>query len=244
VQLTDVPARALAVFSHPDDPEVACAGTLAAWVAAGCEARMLIVNAGDKGSDDASVAPDELARERAEEVAAAGEVLGLAGAVLLGVPDGEAQNTPELRGRIVEVLRRYRPEVVICPDPTSVFFGSAYLNHHDHREVGWAALDACAPMAASPLYYPDAGPAHAVEVVLLAGTLAADCWVDIDATLAKKAAALACHETRLGDVAVELATELVAARAEEAAEAAAAAGTTGLRAAEGFRRLLLIPNVR
>jgi LmbE family N-acetylglucosaminyl deacetylase len=243
VRLTAVPSRALAVFSHPNDPEVACAGTLAAWAAAGCEARLLIVNSGDKGSDDASVVPEQLARERAEEVASAAGVLGLAGTDMLGVPDGEAQNNRVLRGRIVEVLRRHRPEVVICPDPTSVFFGSAYMNHHDHRAVGWAALDSCAPMAASPLYYPDAGPAHVVEYVLLAGTLTPDCWVDVEATLGKKAAALACHETRLGEVAHELAAELVAARAEEAAAAAAAAGTTGLRAAEGFRRLLLTPGV-
>jgi LmbE family N-acetylglucosaminyl deacetylase len=239
MQLTAVPASALAVFAHPDDPEVACAGTLAGWAAVGCEARILIVNAGDKGSLDASVTPKELADHRAEEVAEAAEILGLAGAEVLGVPDGEAQNTPELRGRIVEVVRRHRPEVVICPDPTSVFFGHAYVNHHDHREVGWAALDSCAPMAASPLYYPEAGEAHSVSFVLLAGTLAPDCWVDIEATIAKKAAALACHDTQLGDVAVELAAELVAARAEEAAAAAATAGTPGLRAAEGFRRLLV-----
>jgi LmbE family N-acetylglucosaminyl deacetylase len=241
VQLTDVPARALAVFAHPDDPEVACAGTLAAWAAAGCEARVLVVNAGDKGSGDASVSPSDLARHRAEELLAAAEVLGLAGAEVLGVPDGEAQNNPELRGQLVARLRKHRPEIVICPDPTSVFFGPAYVNHHDHREVGWAALDASAPMAASPLYYPDAGLAHSVGFVLLAGTLAPDCWVDIEATLATKAAALACHDTQLGGEAEALVAELVAAQADEAAAAAAVAGTPGLRAAEGFRRLVLDP---
>jgi len=238
VQLTDAPARALAVFSHPDDPEVACAGTLAAWASAGCEARVVIVNAGDKGSADASISTAELARTRGDEVNAAAKLLGLAGAEILGVPDGEAQNTPELRGRLVEVLRRHRPDIVICPDPTSVFFGESYVNHHDHREVGWAALDSCAPMAANPHYYPEAGAPHSVGFVLLAGTLAPDCWVDVSASLAAKAAALACHDTQLGD-AGEFVLVFVTARAEEAAAEAAAAGTTGLRAAEGFRRLVL-----
>ena len=32
--LVDVPARALAVYAHPDDPEVACGGTLAHWAGA------------------------------------------------------------------------------------------------------------------------------------------------------------------------------------------------------------------
>ena len=239
MRLTAVPARALAVFSHPDDPEVACAGTLAAWASAGCEARVLIVNAGDKGSADASISTTALARRRGEEVIAAAAALGLSGSEVLGVPDGEAQNTPELRGRLVEVLRRHRPEVVICPDPTSVFFGESYVNHHDHREVGWAALDSCAPMAANPHYYPDAGPPHSVSFVLLAGTLAPDCWVDIESSLAHKAAALACHDTQLGDDAGEFVLEFVTARAEESAAEATAAGTSGLRAAEGFRRLVL-----
>ena len=34
-RLDDVPARALAVFAHPDDPEVSCGGTLARWAAPG-----------------------------------------------------------------------------------------------------------------------------------------------------------------------------------------------------------------
>ena len=99
-------------------------------------------------------------------------------------------------------------------------------------------------MAASPLYYPDAGPAHAVGFVLLAGTLCARLLGRHRGDPRQEGGRPRLPRDPLGDVALELAAELVAARAEEAAEAAAAAGTTGLRAAEGFRRLLLIPNVR
>ena len=31
--LADVPRRALAIYAHPDDPDVSCGGTLAAWAA-------------------------------------------------------------------------------------------------------------------------------------------------------------------------------------------------------------------
>jgi LmbE family N-acetylglucosaminyl deacetylase len=238
VRLTEVPERALAIFAHPDDPEVACAGTLAVWSSAGCETRVLIVNAGEKGSDDPAASPTELATRRAGEVAAAAEVLGLAGFEVLGVPDGEATNDLALRAQLVAAIRAARPDVVICPDPTALFFGDSYVNHHDHREVGLAALDACAPMCAAPLYFPDAGPAHRVPTVLLAGTLEPDAWVEVSTTIDAKARALACHETRVGGDAA-LVNEVVLARAEEAASAAAAAGTTGLRLAEGFRRLRL-----
>ena len=169
---------------------------------------------------------------------AAGDVLGLAGTDVLGVPDGEAENTSELRERLVAAIRAVRPDVVICPDPTAVFFGESYVNHHDHREVGFAALDACAPMAGAPLYFPAAGPVHRVPMMLLAGTLDPDAWVEVSNTIDVKARALACHETRVGADAA-LVAEVVLARAEEAAAAAAAAGTTGLALAEGFRRLRL-----
>lgn len=230
----EVPARALAIFAHPDDPEVACAGTLARWVAAGCEARVLIVNAGDKGTTDPTVDPGALAEQRAAEVAAAAGALGLAGHEVLGIPDGTAEADDVLRSTLVARIRSARPEVVIAPDPTAVFFGETYVNHHDHRAVGWAALDACAPMAGFPLYFPEAGPAHQVSTMLLAGTLAPDCWVDVSEHLEAKVAALRCHATQLGEGAA-MVEEVVWARAAEAAEASGA----GLRFAEGFRRLRL-----
>jgi len=233
-----VPARALAIFAHPDDPEAACAGTLARWVDGGAEVRVVIVNAGDKGTLDPVADPRQLVQRRADEVSAAAGVLGLAGCEVLGIPDGETRNDADLQERLVAAIRTARPDVVVAPDPTALFFGDAYVNHRDHREVGFAALDSCAPMAAFPLYFPGSGEAHQVATVLLAGTLAPDCWVDIAATLDRKAAALSCHASQLGDE-HGLVEEFVRARAEEAAAAAAASGVTGLELAEGFRRLRL-----
>ncbi|MGH9185975.1 MAG: PIG-L deacetylase family protein [Acidimicrobiales bacterium] len=230
--LDDTPKRALAVFAHPDDPEVSCAGTLARWSAAGCESHLVICNAGEKGSPDASVDPQDLARLRAEEAAAAAAVMGLAGHEILGYPDGEIENNLELRGRLVERIRALRPDVVIAPDPTAVFFGSSYVNHHDHRQVGWAMLDAVAPAAANQLYFPSAGTRHRVGMMLLAGTLEPDAWVDIEDHLGTKIAALCCHRSQLTEEAAVVA-EVVRARAEQAATAAAG----GVRWAEGFRYL-------
>jgi LmbE family N-acetylglucosaminyl deacetylase len=194
--------------------------------------RLVVVNAGDKGSFDPGTDPRLLTEKRAAEVHAAAEALGLAGAELLGIPDGEAANDLDLRGRLVGVVRRLRPDVVVAPDPTAVFFGDSYVNHRDHREVGWAVLDAVAPAAATPLYFPDEGPPHQVGAVLLSGTLAPDAWVDVTATIEQKVVAVACHESRLGDDPA-LVRELLRART---AEAGAHAGVTH---AEGYRRLRL-----
>jgi LmbE family N-acetylglucosaminyl deacetylase len=222
------PARAMAIFAHPDDPEVACAGTLARWVAAGCEAHLVIANAGDKGNPTTD--PQDLAGVRHGEAEQAAKVLGLASLESLSYPDGELENTIELRNKLIALIRATRPDVVIAPDPTAVFFGDSYVNHHDHRALGWAVLDIIGSMAGGALYAPDAGAPHQVSTLLLAGTLEPDSWVDIGATLETKLAALRCHASQLagGD---EVVADLVEARAADAGRAA------GVRYAEGFRRL-------
>ena len=227
-----VPARALAIYAHPDDPDVGCAGTLAAWAAAGCEVHVVLCTDGGKGSTDPDTDPVELAGRRAAEAAEAAALVGVAGQEHLHHPDGELTDDDAFRRELVAVVRRLRPEVVLCPDPTAVFFGQEYLNHRDHRVTGWAVLDAVAPAAALPLYFPGTGEAHQVSTVLLSGTLAPDVWVDISATVEVKAAAVACHRSQFPDGA-EWATTSVRIGAEDAGR------TAGVPFAEGFRRLRL-----
>jgi LmbE family N-acetylglucosaminyl deacetylase len=230
----DVPGRVVAVYAHPDDPEVSCGGTLARWAAAGAEVHVVIATRGDKGSSDPGTDTDELARARADEVAGGAEVLGVAGVEMLGYADGELRNDLDLRGRLVGVIRTLRPDLVVCPDPTAVFFGDGYVNHVDHREIGWAVLDAVTPAAASPLYFPDAGPPHHVARVYLSGTLEPDVWVDIGDTLAVKVQALARHRSQLADAGDWL-EDFVRHRAADTGRQA------GVAAAEAFRRLRLRP---
>jgi LmbE family N-acetylglucosaminyl deacetylase len=227
VILDEPPERALAIFAHPDDPEVACAGALAAWVHAGCEARLVIANSGDKGTGGRTAA--DLVKVRRREAKKAAEVLGLAKVEFINCPDGELENTSALRAQLIATVRAARPDVVIAPDPTAVFFGGGYVNHHDHRALGWAVLDIAGSMAGAARYAPGAGPPHQIDTLLLAGTLEPDTWVDIGATLDKKVAALRCHVSQLGGD--DVVAEVVEARASEAGRAA------GLRYAEGFRRL-------
>jgi LmbE family N-acetylglucosaminyl deacetylase len=112
-----------------------------------------------------------------------------------------------------------------------VLFGRHYFNHRDHRVLGLAVLDAIAPAAANPHYFPDAGPAHRVERVYLSGTLAADVWIDISATLDRKTEALLCHQSQVGDPG-EWLRSAVRQRAADGGRQA------GVRYAEGFRLLL------
>ena len=95
-----------------------------------------------------------------------------------------------------------RPDVVCCPDPTAVFFGDGYFNHRDHRITGWATLDAVAPAAGNPHYFPELArrrPRRRTRCarVYLSGTFEPNVWVDIGATLERKIEALFCHASQL-----------------------------------------------
>jgi LmbE family N-acetylglucosaminyl deacetylase len=230
----ETPGRVLAVYAHPDDPEIAAGGTLARWAAAGATVWVLITTRGDKGSTDPDADGDELARIRVEETEAASQRLGFAGHLHLDYSDGELPDDLDLRAAIVRQVRELRPDVVVCPDPTAVFFGDSYFNHRDHRVTGWATLDAIAPAAGNPHYFRDqiaAGLAvHHVSAVYLSATLEPNCWVDIGESLEQKIDALFCHASQLTETG-DWFRQFLRERAEEAGRAA------GVRYAEGFRRL-------
>ena len=228
----EAPARALAVYAHPDDPEISCGATLARWTAAGGEVHVLVLTRGEKGSHDPAVDIEALAGRRSGEIDAAARVLGLAGHEQLAVDDGELTNSREVREQIVAAIRRTRPDVVVCPDPTAVIFGDTYFNHSDHRVAGWATLEAVSPAAGNPHYFPAAGPPHPVGVVLLSGTLEPNVWVDVTASLETKVDALLCHTSQL-DGSEDMFRDVLRNRAE------AEGRTAGVRYAESFRRLTL-----
>ena len=228
----EVPDVVLAVYAHPDDPEVSAGGSLALWAGAGAVVHVCVCADGDKGSLDPETDPEELVRVRKAETAAAGAILGVSEHHWLGVPDGEIGAEAGLVSGLVSLIRRVKPTLVVAPDPTAVFFGQEYFNHRDHRICGMVALDAVSPAAALPHYFPGAGPAHQVGTVLLSGTLEPDVWVDISETISRKGEAVGCHRSQFPD-GVEWATTAVTLSAEDAGRAA------GVPYAEGFRRLRL-----
>lgn len=231
-RIEDTPAAVLAVYAHPDDAEVSCGGTLARWAAAGADVQVVLCTQGDKGSSDPAVDPAALAVRREAEARAAGEVLGITAHHRLGRPDGEIDDDLALRAELVAIIRSVRPDAVVAPDPTAVFFGGHYVNHRDHRVVGWATLDAVAHAAGNPHYFPDAGAPHRTGALYLSGTLEPDVWVDITATIDTKAEAIARHESQVGEPGEWLRT-VVRQRAEDAGREA------GVAYAEAFRRITL-----
>lgn len=192
------PTVALAVYAHPDDADVAAGGSLASWARAGGACHLLIVGDGSKGTHEPDASLEQLSRTRAGELSDAARELGVATVTSLGRRDGEFSNDEELRRELVTHIRRLKPDLVLGPDPTATFFHGVYVNHRDHRETGWALLDAVAPACAMPLYFPEAGAPHAVTDLLLSGTHEPSVVVDVSATIPDKVRAVLAHGSQTG----------------------------------------------
>ena len=230
--MDETPGIVLAVYAHPDDADVACGGSLARWAKAGAAVHLVVCTDGGKGTSDPAVDPVQLAAQRAAELESSSVLIGLATVENLGFPDGELPDSDDVRRTLVERIRALRPDVVCGHDPTAVFFGQDYFNHRDHRIAGAAILDAVAPAASLPHYFPGAGPAHQVSTVLLSATLEPNEWVDISDTIEAKASAVECHRTQFAGQ-DGWAGDAVRRRAAEEGNRA------GVAYAEGFRRLTL-----
>jgi LmbE family N-acetylglucosaminyl deacetylase len=202
----------LGIFAHPDDAEIAAGGTLASWVADGRDVHLLVLTNGDRGSGDAGRDRAELAATRLAETEAAGRVLGLASVQVLGVHDGELENSAVVREAAVRRIREVGAETVLSVDPTAVFFDipdpetgvtkTAY-NHADHRTAGAIALDAVFPGSGNPHFFPEhLGEGLAVrevQDVWLGWTNEPNHLHDVGAHFDAKVAALAEHASQISE---------------------------------------------
>jgi len=197
-----VPKTAMFIFAHPDDIEFGVAGTAALWARGGCRVIYVVITDGNVGSHEDGMTPERLAEIRRAEQTAAAEVAG-AECVYLGYHDGFLQPTLELRKDLVRLIRQYRPEAVVCLDPTNFYPAEDYINHPDHRAAGQAALDAVFPAAEMTLLYPDMAAegltGHKVDYVFITFSERANYYVDITATLDLKIEALRKHASQLGE---------------------------------------------
>ncbi|HEV2128205.1 MAG TPA: PIG-L deacetylase family protein [Thermomicrobiales bacterium] len=205
---TPAPRRMLLIQAHPDDAEFMCAGTVAEWVQDGAEVHYCSITSGDKGTSDLGVSSSELATLRECEQRAACEVLGVTSVIFLGYQDATLVPDLALRRELTRVIRRVKPDVLMCQDPTMRYSGQRYINHPDHIAAGEASLAAVFPSARDHKTFPellDEGlEAHITPEVYIYGANQADVWVDISSSIDTKIAALKAHESQVGDRADEL----------------------------------------
>jgi len=200
--MTEQPRRVIVITAHPDDAEFTVAGTVALWVREGQEVIYVICTDGSRGSNDPNIEPGAMAIIRKAEQDAAAQVLGVKEVVYLDYEDGILQPSLALRRDLTRVIRRYRPDVVICTDPTRRFHSDDYLSHPDHRAGGDAALDAVFPSAGTRYIFPEllaeGLEPHDVKEVLVHGHSTPNYWVDISKTIEIKITALQQHKSQVG----------------------------------------------
>lgn len=201
------PKVALCIGAHPDDIDFMAGGTVAKWAQAGTEVYYVILTDGSSGSDDRTMTPDNLIQMRQQEQCKAGELLGIKDVFFLSNPDGQLQNTLDLRRDIVRHIRKIRPDAVITLDPTVVYIAEmGLINHPDHRACGQAALDAVYPLARDHMAFPEllaeGLEPHNTPTVLLANWATQNYGVDITNVFDRKVECLRAHPSQNLDVQV------------------------------------------
>ena len=225
--------QVMVVTPHPDDAEYGVAGTVVRWVSQGKEIVYVVCTNGDKGTSDASVKPEELAKTREEEQIAAANLLGVREVIFLRHPDQGLEDTPEFRKEIVRLIRMYRPETVVTADPYR-----RYIWHRDHRMTGQVTLDAIFPYARDIFSYPDLTKEgldpHKVKEVLLWGTEDVNYRSDITETFDVKLSALQCHKSQVGHIPLQELEERLRERHSSLAQG------EEYKLAEGFHRVEIL----
>ncbi len=197
------PQKILVVLAHPDDPEFFCGASIARWSSQGHTVSYCLLTRGDKGTNDRTIRPEDLAGLREEEQRAAAACLGVSSVEFLNYQDGYLIPDLESRKAVTRVIRQQRPDVLVSCDPQNFFPNDAYINHPDHRAAGQIALEAVFPAAGNPMFFPelilDEGlEPHSVREVWLSLTAQPTVILDVTATWPKKLEALYQHRSQIG----------------------------------------------
>jgi LmbE family N-acetylglucosaminyl deacetylase len=135
------PKRLLGVFAHPDDESFCAGGTFARYAAHGAEVMVVSATRGEAGQirSAGTATRRTLARVREQELQVACRRLGIQPARCLDYADGTLKDVDQevLIKDIVELLRSFRPDVVIT------FGADGGYGHPDHIAISAATTAAC-----------------------------------------------------------------------------------------------------
>ncbi len=118
----------LAFSAHPDDIELAAAGTLVKLIKQGYTVGIADMTRGEFGTRGTR----EIRQEEAQEAA---RIMGAAVRECLDIPDGNVTVTRENHLKVIRLLRKYKP---------SILFNHYWkANHPDHESTSRLVTEAC-----------------------------------------------------------------------------------------------------
>jgi bacillithiol biosynthesis deacetylase BshB1 len=118
----------LAIGSHPDDVELSCSGTLIKEQSNGKKTGVLDLTRGELGSRGS-------AEIRDKEAAKAADIMKLSVRENLAFKDGFFINDEQHQLEIIKIIRKYRPEIVLC--------NAVKDRHPDHAKGSELASVSC-----------------------------------------------------------------------------------------------------
>jgi bacillithiol biosynthesis deacetylase BshB1 len=118
----------LAFGAHPDDVELGCSGTLAKEISLGKKVGIIDLTRGELGTRGS-------AEIRDAEASLAATILGISVRENLNMRDGFFVNDEAHQLEIIKMVRKYRPEIVIC--------NAIDDRHIDHGKGSKLVSDAC-----------------------------------------------------------------------------------------------------
>jgi N-acetyl-1-D-myo-inositol-2-amino-2-deoxy-alpha-D-glucopyranoside deacetylase len=156
----------LAIYAHPDDETFGTGGTLAHYARQGSQVTLVCATRGEAGeiSDPELASPETLGQVREMELDCAAHKMGIEEVFFLNYRDsgmaGTAENddprafvnapAEEVVGRLVALIRRLRPQIVITFEPHGGYGHPDHITIHHHTLTAFHA-------AADPERYPLAG---------------------------------------------------------------------------------------
>ncbi len=118
----------LAFGAHPDDVELGCSGTIAKEISLGKKVGIIDLTRGELGTRGS-------VEIRNNESEAAAKILGVSIRENLDMRDGFFLNDESHQMRIIEIIRKYKPEIVLC--------NAIDDRHIDHAKGSKLVSDAC-----------------------------------------------------------------------------------------------------
>jgi len=118
----------LAFGAHPDDIELGCSGTIAKEISLGKKVGIIDLTRGELGTRGT-------VEIRNAEAAKAAEILGISARENLDMRDGFFINDEEHQMKVIQMIRKYRPEILIC--------NAIEDRHIDHGKGSKLVSDAC-----------------------------------------------------------------------------------------------------
>ena len=113
---------------HPDDAELACAGTIMSHIAKGQKVGIVDLTRGELGTRGS-------VEIRMQEAAKSSEIMGLSVREHLDLKDGFFRNNEENQIPLIQMIRKYQPEIVLT--------NAIEDRHPDHGRSCLLELDAC-----------------------------------------------------------------------------------------------------